>query len=312
MRHSMHLMLTKVGSFDLLSNKEYIFEPKLDGVRALCFVGRALEFVSRNNLDLTDTYPELTIRKNIKATAAVLDGEIIAYDKKGYPNFELLQQGYQATYVVFDILELNGKSLIALPLLQRKKILQKVVQESDRIEIIPFTNDGKKLWNEIKKRRLEGVMAKRKDSVYHPGKRTKDWLKIKLLNTIDCIIVGYLPKKRVIGSLAIAVYDRGKLRYIGNVGTGYTEQRIKELYAALHPLRTDGTAVFNIDDAPKDLVWVKPKLVCEVEYLMLSRYKILRAPSFLRLRDDKKPKQCTLSSQIRRMPKQKREREKVF
>lgn len=292
-----------MGSPEILNNQTYIFEPKLDGVRALCYVDQELEFVSRNNLDLTQTYPELTIRKNIQVKTAILDGEIVSYDQKKNPSFERLQQGYRATYVVFDILSLNGKSLISLPLLERKKILKRVITKSARIEIIRYTTDGLGLWRKIKTRRLEGVMAKRSDSLYHPGKRTSDWLKIKLLNTIDCVIIGYLPKKRVIGSLAVGVYDKGKLRYIGNVGTGFSATMVKTLHQQLRSIKTNKSSAINADDAPPNLQWVKSRLVCEVEYLMLTQYTMLRAPSFMRLRCDKKPRQCTLTSQIRRAPK---------
>ncbi len=291
-------MNAKMGSLEDLGKSGYIFEPKLDGIRALCYVGKGLKLISRNNIDLTDTYPELQFRKKINAKTAILDGEIIAYDNKGRPSFSLLQEGGAVTYVVFDILTKNGTSLINKPLLERKKILDKTIREGNGLEKIFFVSDGKKLWKKIIKAHLEGVIAKTAQGLYYPGERTREWLKIKPAKSVDCVIIGYRPGKRIIGSLALGLYDnKGILTYIGNVGTGFTQELLQDLHDRFKPLKS--TPIINKEErAPNDVIWVKPTLVAEIKYLKVTSYGILRMPVFLRLRKDKKPKECTFKDQL--------------
>jgi len=300
-------MLAKVGDKKGLSKKGFIFEPKLDGTRALCYKNKELKFINRRNTNITHRYPEFKFAENINAKSCILDGEIIVYDKKGNPDFNLLQKReqldkkllielrsgqYPATYVVFDILKKDGKDLTRLPLSKRKEILQKTVQDSKTTEKIFWTTNGKKLWKEITKRKLEGVMAKKKDSKYYAGKRTPAWLKIKFLKTIDCIIVGYTQEKRVISALALAIYDEGRLKYIGRVGTGFTTNFLQQLHDKLKKSKTKKVPVKYTGS--KKIQWVKPEYVCEVRYLEISKDKKLRAPAFLRMRYDKPPKECVL------------------
>jgi bifunctional non-homologous end joining protein LigD len=290
-------MNAKVGSIKDLENPDYIFEPKLDGIRALCYVDKSLKFISRNNKNLTDTYPELDFRKKIRAKTAILDGEIVAYDKKGKPSFALLQAGGKPCYVVFDILAKNGVQLTKKPLLERKKILNEtIISEGKGLEKIFFVRDGKRLWRKIKKAHLEGVMAKTDDGLYYPGLRTRQWLKIKVEQSIDCIIIGYRPGKRAIGSLSLGLYDDGLLTYIGNVGTGFTEDFLRTLRRRFKPLGPRTKIVKN-ERAPKNTIWVKPTIVAEIKYLKVTSYGILRMPVFLRIRKDKKPKECTFKDQ---------------
>ncbi len=307
-------MLCKLGDKEDISKKDFIFEPKLDGTRAICYYqNKKIKLINRRNNNITHRYPEFKFGKNINAKNCILDGEIIVYDKKGNPSFKLLQRRDQlsksflidirshqfpATYIVFDILMKNSKDLKKLPLSERKKILANTIAPSKTIDDIPYTSNGKELWKKIKKRNLEGVIGKKQDSMYYPGKRTSDWIKIKFLKTIDCVIVGYTSEKRKISALAVAVYDKVKLRYIGRVGTGFTEKFLEELYEKLKPLETKKPSVSY--PGKKNIIWVKPKIVCEVRYLEFSKDKvIMRAPAFLRLRNDKKPKDCTLKEQIK-------------
>lgn len=292
------VMNAKIGTTNDLDKPGYLYEPKLDGYRALCFVNGDVTFMSRNNKDLTSTYPELAFRQNIKAQSAILDGEIVAYDQNGHPNFALLQQGKHASYVVFDILMKDGQSLTLKPLLERKKILDSTVVDGNGIEKIFYTTKGQELWNEVVKRQMEGVMAKKSDSSYYPGQRSNVWLKIKLLNTLDCIIIGYLPGKRAIASLALGLYNQaGELVYIGNVGTGFTEDMIEELSNKLKSITTKNVSIKNKELLPRNSVMVKPLYVAEVKYLEMTPYGILRASVFLRLRDDKRPEECTFTNQ---------------
>jgi bifunctional non-homologous end joining protein LigD len=292
------VMNAKIGDQSLLNKAGYIYEPKLDGYRALCYVNKTITLISRNGKDITSNYPELTgMRKNIKAKSCILDGEIVAYDEQGNPSFSLLQRQRTANYIVFDILMKDGELLIDKPLIERKKILEDTVIDGNRIQKILYTNDGVALWHEIKKRHLEGIMAKETEGLYYPGRREKTWLKIKMTNTIDCIIVGYIQGTRIISSLALALYDESKkLRYIGTVGTGFKEQFLIHLFHALEMIKVSVPPVVN---PPKNkfIQWVKPTLVGEIKYLEFTRSMILRAPVFLRLRTDKKPQECTFIDQ---------------
>ncbi len=294
-------MNAKIGTVDDLKNQQFLFEPKLDGIRALCYVNKQLRFISRNQKNLTDKYPELADNRSfINAKSAILDGEIVAYDELGNPRFSLLQQGYAATYVVFDILMKDGNSLVDMALTARKKILDETVTSNEHFEKIFFTQNGMALWQEMVKRNLQGVMAKKLNGHYYPGLRSGTWLKIKLFNTIDCVIAGYLVGKRAIASLALGLYDdEGQLQYIGNVGTGFSEKTIEALLAHLEKLKKATLAIKNKENAPTHIQWVKPQLVAEIKYLELTPYNILRAPVFLRLRPDKEPRECTFKEQLK-------------
>ena len=197
-------MKAQIGSLRDLDRTDLIFEPKLDGIRALCYVEKGLTFVSRNDRDITKEYPELATRELIHARSAILDGEIVVLDKELRPRFSLWQQGYPAVYIVFDILMLNGTSLLTVPLLERKQILEETITDGPHLEKILYTRKGKALWDEILKRSMEGVMAKGAESLYYPGARSSVWLKVKAYKTLEAVILGYTQGKRGLASLAVA------------------------------------------------------------------------------------------------------------
>jgi bifunctional non-homologous end joining protein LigD len=285
------------GNEKFISKKNFIFEPKLDGYRIICYKnGGEIKLISRNGNDLTNNYPELSdIGRNIKPEKAVLDGEIIVYDSNGLPNFSLLQNHKgDATLIVFDILKKGIKDLTHLPILERKKHLQKAVRDSGRIEKIFYTRDGQKLWNFLKKRAGEGIIAKNISSQYIQG-RSAFWIKIKLIKTLDCIILGYVTKKREISSLILGIYSNKKLQYLGNVGTGFSEKKLDELKDLFSKSRPNSPI---IDLGMKNIRWILPELVCEVAYLEITPDKKLRAPVFLRLREDKEPRECVLEQEL--------------
>ncbi len=302
-------MLASIGSQDILKSKDYHFEPKFDGTRAIATVAPdGIRFVNRNGNVLNERYPELNdIRKHIRAKRCVLDGEIVIYNPEGLPDFHLFQQRdrslrpavvselaarHPATYVVFDVLEDEGEALVDRPIEDRQALLGKLIRPGRRIEQMLVTPDGTKLWREITKRGLEGVMAKRVGSRYQPGERSKEWLKIKNLQRLDGIIVGYLSGKRAISSLAIAAYKQGELTYLGNVGTGFTEEFLADLKPKLDRLaRKTAPVVYKGNE---QFHWVKPQLVAEIQYLEFTPDGSMRVPSFIRLRDDKSPKECVL------------------
>ncbi|MGE0010118.1 MAG: non-homologous end-joining DNA ligase [Candidatus Babeliales bacterium] len=304
-------MLAEIGSQDDLARKDLIFEPKLDGYRVIVHVGKTFELISRNGNDMTMQFPELeSVQDAIKADSCVLDGELVCYDKEGNPSFDLIQGRSQlgsrmiihiraaespATIVLFDVLEYNGKSMLDTPLIERKKLLDKIILKSDRMVTVPYTTDGKKMWKEITKRDTEGVIAKEAKSHYYPGKRKDVWLKIKHYETADCVVIGYTQERRLISSLSLGMYDKkGELVSVGSVGTGFTEAVQKELYKKLYPLH----GKITLDGRAKiaGIKWVNPVLVVEVKFLEFTKDKKLRHVSFLRIRTDKKADECVFPS----------------
>jgi bifunctional non-homologous end joining protein LigD len=292
--------LAKTGDKADINRQDFIFEPKLDGYRALCFANKRVRFMSRNGNDMSADYPELSgIRKNIKARSCILDGEIVVFNKKGNPDFNLLQRKDQidepAVYIIFDIVMKNGKSLCSEPLSERKKILAATVKPSPEIRLIVFTNNGQKLWKAMRARNLEGIMGKKINSRYYPGERTNAWLKIKQVDTLDCVVLGYTTEKRAISSLALGLYDKhGTLHYIGKVGTGFSEKKIAELSKRFSHIARKTKPVK--EEVPfKNIHWVKPQVVVEVSYNEFTPYKRLRAGRLVRIRTDKKAKDCTFT-----------------
>ncbi|HLP79707.1 MAG TPA: non-homologous end-joining DNA ligase [Acidobacteriota bacterium] len=286
----MEPMKAKIGDETILRNPDYIFEPKLDGYRMICLKeGSKLSFFSRTKKDWSQQFPEFDFADDIKAKETILDGEVIVLDQRGHPSFQLLQQRDEnkkkAIYVVFDILIKDGKDLRRLPILERKKILAKTIRQSKHLKFGEFSDDGQKIWQHAKKHQLEGVMAKQRASIYEHA-RSASWLKVKKLRTIDCVIIGVTRMKRSVSSLALGVYEDKNLRYIGKVGTGFDEAMISHLNKILIEQKHD----VNME---RGIIPVKPVHVCEIEFLHVTQDKRLRAPVFLRLRDDKKPQECT-------------------
>lgn len=297
----------------------FLNEIKYDGTRIIAYIDtvkKQVRFLNRRMRFFQDNYPELKeIWKDVNAKQVVLDGEIVVF-KKGKPDFyllaerehtedktriELLSQINPATYVVFDILHLDNKDLIDKPLIDRKKILERIVKESPRLLLSTYViGNGKKFFQQVKKRKLEGVVAKRLDSVYEIGKRSKNWLKIKSLKTLDCVICGMTVgtgwREKYFGALILGCYHQGKLRYVGRCGTGLDEKGYAELTKMLKKIKTDKCPFEEIPEFPSDImpVWVKPQLVCEVKFMNLSKDKIMRAPAYVRLREDKIPEDCVL------------------
>ncbi len=299
-------MLARLGRQEDLKRQGFIYEPKLDGTRALCYKDSKLTFVNRRDRDITDRYPEFDFIQDIKANRCVLDGEIVVFDSKGNPDFHLLQKReqssptmrkslsarYPATYVVFDVLMRDGMDLTGNPLIERRRQLQQMITESKALRTIASSTDGAKLWDLAKKRGIEGVMAKRLDSVYEEGRRSASWLKLKTTNTIDCLIVGYTSELRPLSALALGLIDANSIIFVGKVGTGFTDAFMGSLKARLDEIRIERPLVINPPEQP--MFWTRPLLVCEVEYLEVTPQLHLRAPSFKRLREDKMPEDCTL------------------
>jgi len=297
-KHIIPAMNAYIGTKDLLNQAGWVFEPKLDGFRALLYVNTDLVFLSRNNLPLNERFPDLIgFRKNIKAESCVLDGEIIALDDNGTPHISLLGTK-PSVYVVFDILQKNGVSLINKPLLERKKILEETVKDGKNIEKNFYTYNGPELWKLMLEKNFEGVMAKQENSKYYPGLRSKVWLKIKNINTADCVIIGYTAtSRRELSSLALGLYDeQGHLKYIGNVGTGFSNKLMIQLLDEFEKYKTEKKPIN--EDLKIDLQWLKPHFVAEIEFLEFTRDGKIRHSAFKRIRTDKKPKQCTFKANV--------------
>jgi bifunctional non-homologous end joining protein LigD len=312
-RHIYRPMFAKVAE-ESFSDKDWIFEVKWDGFRAIAYVEEYFSLKSRNEKELKGNFPELLELKKL-ANNVVVDGEIIVM-REGKPDFQsLLERGkavsegeiqkqenrLPAVYIVFDILEKDGKPLTKLPLMERKTILKDSLMEGSNVLLCDFIEEkGETYFQLVLEKGLEGVMAKKKDSQYQEGWRTGSWLKIKKLNTCDCVIFGYTKgneaRVATFGALLLGMYDNGKPVYLGKVGTGFTQQMIWFLVDKFKKIKTD-TAPFK-PEVGDSVTWLEPKLVCEVAYQVATRDLKLRMARFKRLRDDKPPEQCTLDQII--------------
>ncbi|MGA2285441.1 MAG: DNA ligase D [Dehalococcoidia bacterium] len=296
------------------SHPDWIFEPKLDGLRAVTFLHDGkVRLVSRRGRDDTKGYPLLAAELTEQpARDVVLDGEIVAPDEQGRPSFQRLQQRMNlqndveirradaqvpVLYYVFDILYLDGYDLTNVPFEARRRLLERTVASGDRVRLIEqFQEDGETAYQVAIDHGLEGVMAKKRDSAYLPGQRSRLWLKVKATLSDEFVIGGYTrgtgARARTFGSLLLGQYDgNGKLRYVGNVGSGFDDRLLDDLLARLDKLHTTRSPFAGEVDRTRENVWVKPDLVAEVKFAQWTGDGKLRAPVFLRLREDKPKEQ---------------------
>ena len=271
----------------------WTFELKYDGFRAIAAIaGGDIALWSRNELDLAKRFPHIaTVVSRIKVRDAVLDGEIVALDEKGAPRFQLLQQGENRELIFFfDILWLDGKDLRRLEYRERRAILEKLLKRPPAgVRIAQqLEPPGDVALKKAAAGGWEGIIAKKNTSCYE-GRRSKEWLKVKALNEQELVIIGWNPSthsSREVGSLHLAVNDRGNLRYAGKVGTGFSAKMRVWLK---DELSKDVVAVSPAKDAPRirAATWVKPRLVAQVAFTEWTGDNRLRHPSFLGLREDK-------------------------
>jgi DNA ligase D-like protein (predicted ligase)/DNA ligase D-like protein (predicted 3'-phosphoesterase) len=310
MRHIYKPMLARSAQKPFNSN-DWIFEVKWDGIRAISYVNDELTIRSRNQKELKNSFPELNELQNL-ARNVVIDGEIVVV-KDGKSDFQIVIERSKATkvsdvaymvqqspasYIVFDILEKDRKTLVDFPLIERKRILQETLKEGKRVVISVFVEgEGEIYYKEALKSGMEGIMAKKKDSHYELGVRSANWLKVKKPSTCDCAIFGYTAgegkRKETFGALILGLYDRNKPVYVGKVGTGFSETVSKQLTAMFELIIADQKTLEGVD-APEKITWVRPELVCEVTYQIVTKDKKLRMSRFRSLRTDKKPLECTL------------------
>ncbi|HEX5177600.1 MAG TPA: non-homologous end-joining DNA ligase [Chthoniobacteraceae bacterium] len=293
----------------------WIYELKFDGIRALALKdGARLRLISRNGNDLTQRFDEIAAAlEPLPCEECVIDGEVVALDEEGRSSFQLLQaremEGRESPlcYYVFDLLQLNGRSLRGLPLTTRKEALRQLCATSgDPIRYSGgLGDDAVALLVEVERRGLEGIVGKRADSVYEAGRRSGAWIKLKGTNEQEFVIGGYTPpagSRQHFGALLVGYYEKKKLLFAGKVGSGFDEKLLAVLHRKLQaearddcpfadlPSKTGGQWVQGITPGMmRKIHWVNPVLVCQVRFSEWTREAKLRQPVFLGLREDKSP-----------------------
>jgi len=300
-------------------NDDWLFEIKWDGYRAIAFIeGDSLRLVSRNQNDLTRAYPELQeIPQHIRASTAILDGEIVALDEQGRPSFSLMQQrtgvgeggrrirrtrdDIPVVYYVFDLLYLDGYNLTRTDLEQRKQLLASILAPNPRLRFSDhYLGRGIDLFNAAAERGLEGIVAKQRRSCYLP-KRSQEWLKIKITRRQECVIGGYTDprgSRENFGSLVLGLYDDNhRLIHVGHAGSGFTHKSHAEMWQRLDKLKVAKSPFFGKVESTRPVHYVRPELVAEIKFTEWTHEGEsgnikMRAPVFQGLRFDKTPDQC--------------------
>ena len=302
---------------------DWLFEIKWDGYRAVTFLENGkVRLVSRNQTDLTPRYPELRdLPQFIQAKSAILDGEVVVLDAEGRASFSLMQQrtGFRpggrkakavaradvpVLYYAFDLLYLDGYDWRRVPLEERKKKLASILTIGDSLRFSDhYEEQGKALFEIARSKGLEGILAKRRQSLYEE-RRTREWLKIKITRRVECVIGGYTEPEGTrahFGSIVLGLYDRqNRLIHVGQAGSGFDQKTIEEVWKLLKKRETNKNPFFGEVEALRRVSWVKPELVAEIEFAEWTSgtneggSPKLRAPVFQGLRDDKDPSECKL------------------
>ncbi|HEX2199620.1 MAG TPA: DNA ligase D [Burkholderiales bacterium] len=274
----------------------WMWEPKLDGYRALAFIdGEGVTLRSRRGLDLGADFPRLVADLRSQAVATmVLDGEIVAFDASGKPSFNALQnRAQQVVYYCFDLLYFAGIDLRKAAYADRRRYLAQCLLPSPGVQLVHASEAGTELAAAALASGLEGVVGKRKDSRYEAGRRSSAWLKVKATRSADFVIGGYTKGKgsrAPLGALLVGTWDGGgKLRYASHVGSGFDDRSLPQVQARLEKLRADACPFAQKPPLNGPAVWVEPRLVAEVRFQDWTPDQRLRAPVFLRLRDDIDP-----------------------
>jgi bifunctional non-homologous end joining protein LigD len=288
--------------------RDWVFESKWDGFRIVAAIEKhSVTLYSRNGLIVSDSYTPIAKALEKVKRDAVLDGELVAIDEHGISRFQLLQNALRAAanlrYCVFDVMFVAGKDVRDLPLVERKEGLRALLPKDPLLiysEHLP--EHGKRYFKEAQKAGLEGIMAKRAQSRYLSGTRSKDWLKIKTARRQEVVIIGFTAPRRSrphFGALVLAVRDGHAWRYVGHVGTGFSHAMLEQLHRKLWPLRTASSPFKQRVKDEATTTWVKPKLVAEVRFTEWTDAGEMRHPAFLGLRADKKPTDVVLEKDAR-------------
>lgn len=286
---------------------QWVHEIKFDGYRLQARLEKgSCQIITRNGLDWTHRFKSLAASlAKLPLRMALIDGEAIVEDERGVSSFVALVDELKAggstriSYVAFDLLHLNGVPMMGLPLRERKSRLEALLRSQAADGPLRYSRhlegDGAAILAQACKLGLEGIVSKRIDKPYQPG-RSDTWLKTKCIQTDEFIVIGYVDStaiRNAIGALALAFYQGGRLTYAGRVGTGFDRQTATDLWSLLQPLRLKSSPL----DAPltalqrRGLVWVKPELVAQIEYRAVTGDRLLRHASFLALREDKPARQ---------------------
>lgn len=277
-------MLATLG--DPFDSADHVFELKWDGFRGLVFADDSLRISSRNQQDLLARFPDLTFLEALPP-GTLLDGEIVAI-VDGKPDFQALGHGTPGRtlhYVAFDLLYEGGRSLMERPLIERRERLELVVAEAGVAELIfsdGVVGAGRALFEQLEQQDVEGMVAKRLDSPYLPGKRSEDWVKAKVRRMAHCLILGYVVDGRHLKSVVVAMDDGGVLRSVGRVGSGLDEARRRELQGLCNARARDEPLVEvpEADSWSEEAVWIEPGLYCTVSFSERTNTGNLRAPVF--------------------------------
>jgi len=314
-----YLPMLATLSEELPAGSDWLYEVKWDGYRAIAYLrGGEATLRSRRDQDLTTRFRAVAreVPKALRTNHCVLDGEVCALDANGRPSFSALQQGGDAplAFYVFDLLELEGAPLVSRPLTERRERLDELLDDrNSSVRLSEAFDDGSALAEVVRNEGFEGVMAKKGASPYEPGKRSRNWLKVKPgLKQQEFVVAGYTRgqgrRSSSFGSLVLAVNEGGDLRWVGNVGTGFDESEIKRLLGRLRPLERKTSPLTGDPKMPRvkkgDIVWVTPRLVAQVAFAEWTHDAHLRAPRYLGLRDDKAPdevrREAPMETELRR------------
>ncbi|HVM13702.1 MAG TPA: non-homologous end-joining DNA ligase [Egibacteraceae bacterium] len=313
-------MLALDGGGEAFDDPDWLFEVKWDGVRAIATTVRpgtgedaSTRLVSRQGNDITPAYPEVaSLWERVLARNAVLDGEVVAFGPGGVPSFQRLQRRMHlrdeagverarsripVSFVVFDLLAVDGEALVDRPLTERLELLEQVLIPGGAVQRSePVPEAGTALLDAVRERGMEGLVAKRAASPYRPARRSPDWRKIKIRRTVCCVIGGWLAgegsRAGSLGALLLGLYDEGRLRYVGRVGTGFDDTELRRLDALLAERTANSPFAEGEPRPPKNARYVRPDLVCRVEYGEVTDDGVLRAPSYKGLVPGADPGQC--------------------
>lgn len=287
---------------DPFDSPDYIYEIKWDGIRCLSFLDTETDMRNKRNKLMIPLFPELKeLHKQVKTTC-ILDHELLIL-RNGLPDFYEIQNRalmsnpfkiklaagkYPASIIAYDILYYKDKEITMLPLMERKKYLEEVVNENNLLSVSRFIeNNGIKLFELVKQKGLEGIVAKRKDSLYWQGKRSKDWIKCKIMSSDDCVVCGYVPKENHILSLILGQYDHSFLVYKGHVTLGVSLKDLNQYHYKV----IEESPFGYVPPGNEHAVWFAPELVCIVESMPTNK-DFFRQPVFKGFRDDKVPTDC--------------------
>jgi bifunctional non-homologous end joining protein LigD len=291
---------------EAFDDANWLFEIKWDGYRAISEIKQGkVELYSRNGNSFNTAYPVVLHALEKMKDDLVLDGEVVVLNEAGKSDFQKLQHyedntQYPLCYYVFDVLSINGHSTYELPLTERKKLLKKIILKNAVIKYSDHIEEhGKAFFEAVKQKDMEGIMAKKADSLYYPGVRTNEWLKIKHHKSAEVIITGFTKPtgaRKYFGALVLGIRSGDKLQYAGHTGSGFSESGLKEMYDKLKPLIKKESPFDEVVKTNAPVTWVKPVLIAEIKFTEWTTDNKMRHPIFMRLRTDKKINEITMAN----------------